>query len=246
VISVTLGGSRATGKADNKSDYDLYVYIQDKLENSIRKDILSSHCSYMEIGNTYFEPEDNCILNNGICIDIIYRKMDTFIKTISDVVENGVSYNGYTTCMWHNLMTSEIVFDKNSHLAKIKERFSVPYPQTLKVNIINRNMNLLTNSIVSYDRQIKKSVSRIDFVNINNRISAFLDSYFDVIFALNELTHSGEKRIMEICLEKCKILPNKFENNIKLLLSCIGNDINNSRYAKRRKHDKMEVWEGIY
>ncbi|MDR2941310.1 MAG: DUF4037 domain-containing protein, partial [Treponema sp.] len=225
-LAIAIGGSRATGKADDKSDYDIYVYIQNTLENNSRNDILSPYCSYMEIGNRYWETEDNCILKNGVFIDIVYRNFSAFVQTVADVVENGLCYNGYTTCMWHNIMTCKIVYDKNNDLAKIKERFSVPYPQKLKTNIIKRSMNLLSDSIVSYDRQIKKSINRQDMVNINNRISAFLDSYFEIIFAINEQMNSGEKHIMEICLEKCKILPKGFEKNIQALFYCIGNDVN--------------------
>ncbi len=42
-------------------------------------------------------------------------------------------------------------------------------------------------------------------------------SYFDIIFALNQLTHPGEKRLVELCIEKCQILPENFQENITLL-----------------------------
>ena len=226
VQAIALGGSRATGRADDNSDYDIYVYLKKELGNNIRKKILSPFCQYMEIGNSYWESEDNCILNNGIYIDIIYRNLNNFIQNIGGVVENGISHNGYTTCLWHNLVTSEIVYDKNNYLTKIKKRFSLPYPKNLKNNIINRNMNLLTDSIVSYDKQIVKSVCRQDHVNLHNRITEFLNSYFDIIFALNEMRNPGEKYIMEICMESCKLVPKKFEENIVLLFNYMSNDIN--------------------
>ena len=42
-------------------------------------------------------------------------------------------------------------------------------------------------------------------------------SYFDVIFALNEMTHPGEKRMQSICSKECKILPDKFDENLNRL-----------------------------
>ena len=36
----------------------------------------------MEIGNSFWEYEDNCVLNNGIEIDILYRDMKDFMKGI--------------------------------------------------------------------------------------------------------------------------------------------------------------------
>lgn len=70
----------------------------------------------------------------------------------------------------------------------------------------------------SYYEQIKKALTRNDFVSVNHRISAFLASYFDVIFALNETLHPGEKRLMNYAKENCKILPVNFEENINKLL----------------------------
>jgi len=226
VQAITLGGSRSTGRADDSSDYDVYVYLKKELDNTVRKKILSPYCQYMEIGNFYWENEDNCILNNGIYIDIIYRNLNNFIHNIAGVVEKGISNNGYTTCLWHNLVTSKIVYDKNDNLKKEIIRFSLPYPKHLKNNIIKRNMNLLTDSLVSYDKQIRKSVNRQDIVNIHNRITEFLNSYFDVLFALNEIKNPGEKYIVEICMENCQLLPGKFKENIELLFKYLSTDIN--------------------
>jgi predicted nucleotidyltransferase len=226
IQAITIGGSVATGKADNKSDYDIYVYLDGKIEQNVRREILTKYCKSMEIENRYWEQEDNATLFNGTNVDIIYRHLKSFINEIIDVAENSNARNGYTTCLWHNLMTSEIFFDRNNELKKAKDRFTIPFPKELKKNIINRNMNLLTDTLVSYDKQIEKSIYRNDRINLNNRITAFLDSYFDIIFALNELHHPGEKRIIEICLEKCKILPNDFEVNISQLFHSFGNDIN--------------------
>lgn len=55
-------------------------------------------------------------------------------------------------------------------------------------------MDLLTGSLPSYDKQIEKILVRKDIVSINYRVAAFLESYLDIIFAINRLTHPGEKR----------------------------------------------------
>lgn len=44
-------------------------------------------------------------------------------------------------------------------------------------------------------------------------------SYFDIIFALNELLHPGEKKLINYALKNCKILPENFESNIVKLLA---------------------------
>ena len=74
----------------------------------------------------------------------------------------------------------------------------------------------------AYDRQIKKAQERGDIVSVNHRITAFLESYFDVIFALNRQTHPGEKRQVQLCKKYCTLLPKDFEENINALMKSIS------------------------
>lgn len=219
VEAIALGGSRATGRNDETSDYDVYIYINKPIEENIRRNILSQFCKYMEISNTFWELEDDVTLKDNIDMDIIYRNFDDFKNTIESVVEHHVAYNGYTTCMWHNLITSKIVFDKTGRLTKLKERYSIPYPKQLKENIIRKNLSLLSGMLPSFDKQIKKAEDRNDLVSVNHRVTEFLASYFDIIFALNEMTHPGEKRMQIICSSECKILPKNFDKNLNKLFN---------------------------
>lgn len=218
VEAIALGGSRAGKNFDKKSDYDLYIYCTKLPSENERKSILEKCCEYTEIGNSFWELEDDCTLKDGIDIDILYRNLDGFKNDVASVVEQHYAHNGYTTCMWHNALNSKILCDKNGKFAKMQKRFSVPYPFELKKNIIKQNMRLLTENLPSYDMQIKKAISRNDFVSVNHRTAAFLESYFDIIFALNELTHPGEKRMVQYAKEHAKILPCNFEENIESLL----------------------------
>ena len=176
----------------------------------------------MEIGNQYWEHEDNCVLKNNIDIDILYRDLDSFCEGVSDVAEKFQAHNGYTTCMWHNLLNSKIICDKNGRLKKAKERFDIPYPDQLRDNIIKRNNNLLYAAMPAYSLQIKKACARNDRVSILHRTAAFLESYFDVLFAMNRQTHPGEKRLIELCKEKCKALPKNIEVNLDRLFDDIA------------------------
>ena len=66
----------------------------------------------------------------------------------------------------------------------------------------------------SFDTQIRKAETRGDLVSVNHRVAEFLASYFDIIFALNEMTHPGEKRMQSICSRECSILPKNFDENL--------------------------------
>ena len=217
VEAIALGGSRAGMCYDEKSDYDVYLYCTQPVSEETRRVILKKYCSYMEIGNHFWEYEDNCVLNNGIDIDILYRNLDQFILDVADVVESCHGRNGYTTCMWHNLLTCKVICDKTGRLGDAKARFNIPYPEDLRKDIIDRNRRLLNDSLPAYKLQILKAASRGDLVSINHRVSAFMESYFDLLFALNRKTHPGEKRLVTLCRQMCPLLPERFEENISEL-----------------------------
>lgn len=228
VEAIALGGSRAGENYDEKSDYDVYLYINSPVSEEKRKNILQKFCSYMEIGNSFWEYEDNCVLNNGIEIDILYRDMKDFMKGIERVVAEYHPSNSYTTCMWHNLITCKILYDKNGTLKKYKNKYTINYPKQLKENIIKRQLELIDSSMPAYPNQIKKAILRKDFVSINHRITEFLASYFDLLFAINEITHPGEKRLIQLCKKQCKILPENFEENLNSLFSDMYSEENQS------------------
>lgn len=221
--AVAVGGSRATGRADEKSDYDIYVYVEKEIPEEKRRRILEKYCSTMEIGNHYWEAEDNCTLKDGVDIDLIYRNRKEFEREIAAVVEQFRASCGYTTCMWHNLATCRIVYDRDGELEAMKKRFDVPCPEELRDEIIRKNRALLSGVLPSYDAQIRKAWARRDLVSVNHRTTEFLASYFDIIFAMNGRTHPGEKRLVTLCKESCENLPDRFEENLERLFTVMYN-----------------------
>nr|WP_302596630.1 DUF4037 domain-containing protein [uncultured Cellulosilyticum sp.] len=219
VEGIALGGSRALGNNDAKSDYDIYMYLKEALTMEKRKRILENYCNYMEIGNAYWEEEDDCVLKNGIVIEIIYRKIDEIENDLKSVLEFNQAHNGYTTCIWHNVETCKILYDAKGRLQALKEKYNIPYPEKLRENIIIQNLSLLEGKIPSYNLQIKKAIERGDIVSINHRITEFLASYFDILFALNRQMHPGEKRLISLCEKHCTYLPQNFEVSLKVLLT---------------------------
>ena len=137
------------------------------------------------------------------------------------VVDEGRAFNGYTTCFWHNVIRSQILFDRNGSYERLQKQYTIPYPEKLRNNIIERNMKLLSGFLPSYDKQIMKALGRDDIVSVNHRTAAFMESYFDVIFAMNEMTHPGEKKLIDICKKQCAVLPENFEDGLRKLFADI-------------------------
>lgn len=224
VRSIAVGGSRAIKRNDEFSDYDVYVYATEPISIGQRRDILEDYCSSMALDNHYREHEDVCIMEDGAQLNIVYRELNEFMEGIVRVVEEYEPLDRCTTSMWHSLLTGRIAYDKGGLLAEAKEKYDLPYPQKLKDNIVSHHMNLIKYGIPSFMAQMEKAMKRKDMVNINQCAKRFLDSYFDIVFALNEKLHPGEKRLIQICTEECKILPVNFELNIRLLLNSMFKD----------------------
>lgn len=223
IKAITLGGSRTSGYQDENSDYDVYVYCENQVPVAAREAILKKYCKYIELANTYWEEEDDCILNSGTIIEIIYRDFSSFEEQLEATVFNGNANNGYTTCMWSNLMTSIVLYEKDDVYSKLKERFTIAYPSILKKNIINKNYQLLTGYIPSFDEQIIKAYKRKDMVSVNHRVTEYIAAYFDLVFAANEVLHPGEKRMLTIALDRCENLPSNIKD-ISNILENLSNE----------------------
>lgn len=215
VEAIALGGSRAGQAYDQNSDYDVYVYLNSSIDEATRLKILSKYCSYMEIGNQFWELEDDCVLNNGIQIELIYRSLESFEQELNTTVFQHHAQNAYTTCMWHNLLHSKILYDPNGRYTSLQKAYQVPYPQKLKKNIIEKQLLLLDQAMPAFSVQIEKAIKRQDLLSMNHRSSEFFASYFDLLFALNEQTHPGEKRMLEYSKANCTLLPKQFEETIR-------------------------------
>jgi len=222
VEAITLAGSLAFNTEDDNSDIDIDIYITSEIPPEERRKIAEEFADYMEINNTFWGPGDEWKLRGSLkAVDIIYLDMNWINDYLKNVVENHEAWVGYTTCFWHNVIDSKIVFDRNGTLIKLQEKYKIDYPKELKDNIIAKNYPILRQNMSSYYYQIEKAVQRKDYISLNHRVAALLASYFDILFAANEIRHPGEKKLMKIVKNTCKLIPVNMEENItNLLKSC--------------------------
>lgn len=197
VEAMMLGGSRAKGKFDEKSDYDLYVYLNSPLSESKRRNILDRYCSYMEYSNHFWELEDDGKLNNGIEIEFIYRDYD-FFKEIIENMKNKSVGNGYSTCFYDNLMNSVILFDKSDKIKEIQATNNNLIDDEYVQAIVDLNYPLIYKSMPALFGQFKKALGRKDYNSTVHRLAEYFAIYYDILFALNKASHPGEKRLVEL------------------------------------------------
>ena len=197
VEAVALGGSRVTAVADNESDIDLYVYTATEVPVSQRRAFIESRSISAEVDNCIWETGDEWKeAASGVAVDVMYRNCRWIEGEIARVLVHHQSSLGYTTTLWHNVLTSQVLFDRDGWYTELKRQACVPYPKDLARAIVQKNYTLLSKAQSSFTRQILGAAARNDTVAVNHRIAAFLASYFDVLFAANLRPHPGEKRLL--------------------------------------------------
>lgn len=219
VEGILLAGSHATKTNDKDSDYDIYIYTSNEIPVDKRKAITDKYCSYMELNNTFWETEDDGILKeDNIPVEIIYRSLNWIDDALNRTLIKCEADTGYTTCFWSNLLNSIILFDRKGELNKLQHKYKISYPNQLKENIINKNYPLLKEQMPAYYHQIEKALKRDDFISVNHRVAALFASYFDIIFAINEMPHPGEKKLLKIIKDNNLKVPIDMETNINNIL----------------------------
>jgi predicted nucleotidyltransferase len=197
VEAVALGGSRATGRADDASDIDLYVYAAADVPVAFRAALAGRRSDRSEIDNRFWETGDEWDdALAGVHVDVIHREPAWVEDELARVLDRHEARLGYTTCIWHNVLTAQPLFDRVGWFAALQGRARRPYPDALAQAVVAMNRPVLREIFGSYRGQILKAAARGDRVSLNHRTAAFLASYFDALFAANRTPHPGEKRLL--------------------------------------------------
>jgi predicted nucleotidyltransferase len=224
VEAVAIAGSQITNTFDQRSDIDLYVYIQSDIPLHWRAAIMSN-ASDRELDNQFWEPGDEWIdADTNIHVDVMFRQVKWIEEKLDQVLNQHQAAIGYSTCFWHNVLHSCVLYDKAEWFHELQQIAEQPYPEGLRRAIVAKNYPLLRQNLSSYMHQLELAVERNDIVSLNHRMTAFLASYFDVLFALNRLPHPGEKRLIQIAEKRCHQKPEKMSAQISELISAVYNN----------------------
>jgi len=222
VRAITLSGSTTSGLNDHFSDYDTYVYTRVPINVGLRREIAAKLSIRHEVDQKFFEDCDDWILpDSNVLVEIIYRSPEWIEEQVERVWVRGEASVGYSTCLVHNVRNSIILFDPQGWFRELQKKTESPYPKVLRDNIIKKNFPMLSGKLNgSFDEQIRTAIQRNDIISINHRVSAFLASYFDILFAINGLMHPGEKKLVLYALANCAILPSAFPQGPETLCLC--------------------------
>ncbi len=223
VEAVALAGSQTSPFADQRSDIDLYVYASEPVALSFRAEV-APYARQREIGNSFWEPGDEWIDDDtGISVDVMFRTTPWIEDQLDRVLRRHEASVGYSTCFWYNVRSAQPLFDRSGWFEKIQKRARQPYPAELKRAIVGKNHPVLRTNMSSYLHQIELALQRRDTVSVNHRVTALLASYFDIVFAVNEQPHPGEKRVLQFARALCPKSPTDMAARVEALLAAQPN-----------------------
>lgn len=238
VQAVLLGGSHATGKADETSDIDLYIYVTKEIPLETRQAIIKPRASQAELDNKFWETEDYWLEKvDGRKVEIIYRG-DWVVDHLKSLLENHQAQLGFSTSIWHSVLTAVILFERDGWFTQLQNKVRVPYPDKLAGAIIAKNFPLLKGSMAAHPKELYKAALRDDVVTLHHRIEDLIKSYFDVLFALNREFHPGEKRLL-VYAEKLERQPENMSRDMKEVL--LERNPEKLNQAVERLVDNLEI-----
>lgn len=197
VDAVALGGSRGTGRADVYSDIDLYVFCRSVIPVETRARIIEPRASRMELDNEFWgETEDYWLEKESKTkVEAVY-KGEWVVENLSDMFANNRARLGFSTTIWHSVKTARVLYDRDGWFTSLHKIADVPYPDALAEAIIRKNFVVLRGSLAALPTQLAQAVNRNDVVSTHHFVGVILDSYFDILFALNRMPHPGTKRML--------------------------------------------------
>ena len=225
VEAIALSGSKTSPINDEASDSDIYIYSDKIIDREDRRNIFSSISDEFIIASSLFEEGDEAIID-GLCYDFMYRTFSWMEEQVKDVWIDHNARLGYTTCFIYNLKSSKILFDRNNRLRGLQRKVEGSYSEELRSNIIKKNFYFLDGPFAfPLLKQLEVAIKRGDKISIQHRLSAILQSYFDILFAYNRVLHPGEKKLVKYAHLYCTTLPSSFDEDIEAVLSLKGDDL---------------------
>ena len=228
VEAVTLSGSRTSGiETDACSDIDLCIYSDDGTFPLAERQAIIARlggASRASLGLTFWGDGDVWFdALTGFEVDAVYSSKHWIEEALERSLHRYQPAGGYSTCVWHTVRNAQILFDRGGWFGRLRQAWSdQPYPPELRRAIIAHNLPVLRAIIPSYRFNVEKCLARGDLIFMNNEITWLLASYFDVLFAFNNVPHPGAKRLLEHAVRLCPRRPPNLEQHVTKVLRLAG------------------------
>jgi predicted nucleotidyltransferase len=202
--AIALGGSAATGLADENSDLDLHVYWRAPLaapaERAARLARVAGAAG-VEVDILDWGREDH-VRVDGRLVELVYVPLDELRAEVEQAYAEGLISEGYTTARLFYVASGRPLHDPAGELSALRERLLAAYPEPTRRLLLRYHPALLR----VYLGHLRLAQARGDLLAVQHRRYTVQMVFFNLLFALNRHYHPGEKRLL-IHSRHCTLQP---------------------------------------
>ncbi|MDA3730146.1 DUF4037 domain-containing protein [Niameybacter massiliensis] len=230
---LALAGAHAKGVADENSDIDIFMFIQEAKSFEERKCIIEG---IADAGTTPWISPSFEEYPWGGSMDFYFQgtPIETTVRTFAqmekriaeskkgqfEIIPATWTSNGYYTFIYLcELSFIKPIWDPQGILESYQKELKI-YPKKLKQSIINCFMDRANTWLDNF--HYESAIKRMDLLFTGPIVMHTVMDMIQVIFALNEVYFTGDKKL-EKALKDMKYCPNELIENIELLLSAPRN-----------------------
>lgn len=240
ITGIVLGGSRARGNHDEKSDIDIGIYYDEakgfdvqelskaaaKLDDEQRENLITPIGGWGPWVNA-----GGWLIIRGCHVDFILRDIKRVFQVIDDCLSGKVSAHyqtghphAYLNAMYMGeISVCRIIADPRGQILELKSK-TRPYPQALKDAIIRYFMFEASFSLMLAEGNVNKD----DIYYVCGHCFRSISCLNQVLFALNEEYCINEKKAVGM-IESFSIKPNNYKNRIVKIITLLSADRDNAR-----------------
>ncbi|MDD4212877.1 MAG: nucleotidyltransferase domain-containing protein [Bacilli bacterium] len=227
--SIALAGAHAKGTADEASDIDIYLFVDETKSYQERLDIVKKIADVnrpIYVSKQFDEAPWGGSIDfyyHGTPIEVVVRTFSHIEKRlhectlgIFEIIPAAWTSNGYYTFIYLSELSFIVPLDDSTNfIAYCKEQVK-DYPLLLKKAIIKRfysRSNIWLNNF-----HYKSAIQRMDVLFTTPIVLHTVLDMIQVIYALNDKYYMGDKKIQQ-SLETLNYCPNILIENLQFLLS---------------------------
>ena len=226
--SIALAGSRAYGGADDESDIDIYMLVDDVKPHdeivAIIKTIADEDSGVSVSASFDFAPYGGGIefTYQGVPVEVtvkyytmIKQRLDDCLEGRFEVIPQTWTSNGYYTYISASEISFiEPVYDPTGFVAECKDKLRV-YPEKLRRSIISCFMERAYTWINNF--HYESAIRRGDFMFTSACVLHTVQDLIQVIFAVNRVYFKGDKKL-ELAIKELLYCPKEFSDNLLFLM----------------------------
>lgn len=224
---IALAGAHAKGLADENSDIDIFIFGNTLRSHADRTQAIAEFCDDPQrcyVSSSFDYPWGGSIdfTYQGIPVEIVVRSLSKTEEIIAqsmdgnfEIIPQTWTANGYYTYIYlSEISFLKPIYDEDGWISKMRQKLE-NFPPKLKSSIISTFLGRAGTWIGNF--HYASAIKRMDTLFIAPIMVHTLMDMVQVIFALNEVYFTGDKKL-EKALSELPYCPEKLRANLDFLL----------------------------